>query len=439
MKFITHLRELYRESIKQRKSPVSKGGLEAGDKSLAGNRSVNSDKFHKNSSLSTLLDRTNESPREGTGAREHHSPSKANAVQKDRVTIEDLRYQQSFEELFKSLDKREQYILLKRYLIKKPETLRIISRYYGISHERVRQLEERALRDLKKKDLPVVFLNELRKINFPSIMSLEQLSAINKNVGIESGNPLCLIKMIKKMIGFDFHILSKQFVYLKYEGRPNISQVKIDHWKREPRIPKVQFKEYLREKGFKFLTSHEFKILYGYFCEQHQRKTSLRDLTVRSLHAIGRPAHYSDIAEKVRELASGRHSNCSYNSVHATLTTYRDEFVWVGIKGVYGLREWGLSEPNKSLEDQIYDILKQAGRSLSKTDIAVELSKERPYFTESSLSFVLGTSSRIRKDENGLYRTATTDEAEEKKKEWGESNKVSEAIREIFKEWKPQR
>lgn len=362
---------------------------------------------------------------------------KTAAVHKERTGNGNLHGKPNFEVLFKSLGIREQYVLHERYLAPRSATLKTIAKHYEISRERVRQLENKGLTYLKKHGLDKAFHDELRNAGFPKIMRLERLSIISRSLGIVPHNPRGLLKMIGKIVDIRFDSLGGDYVYPTYEGRPRISQIDIDLWKMEPQLPRVQFKEYLRKQGFGFLTPDELGIVYGHFSRQHQRKVLLYNLVVASLRAIGHPAHYSDIAEKVRSLSEGRHSTCAHSSVHSALTTYKDKFVCVGLKGVHGLREWGISEPAQPLEDQVLHILECAGRSFSKTEIGTELSKERPYFSAASLAFVLGTSVRIRKDEGGLFHIATAEEAQEKGRERKDRSKTAEAIREVFKDWSP--
>jgi RNA polymerase sigma-32 factor len=64
---------------------------------------------------------------------------------------QELDYQrQKFSKAFSQLNEREQDIIQKRKLTEKPYTLDVLSKTYGISTERVRQIEERALEKLKK-------------------------------------------------------------------------------------------------------------------------------------------------------------------------------------------------------------------------------------------------------------------------------------------------
>jgi len=345
---------------------------------------------------------------------------------------------QSFKDAVTSLTKREQDILLKRYFVEKPQTLRILSQHYSLSRERIRQIEEKALIKLKERKLHMMFLFELIRLGSPSILSIEQLPAINESLKIKSENLLCLVKIMQKIVNLNFYFLDNKLIYFQYKNYPAISKLSIKNWMDEIHIPKEEFKYYLIKEGFDFLTEYEFELLYNNYSEQHRNKASLKDLIIRSLKLIDCPAHYSDITEKVRKIGGEKYKNCSYNSIHAALS-WNDEFVCVGKRGVYGLKEEGLSPPDRPLEDQIYSILKNSESPLSKENIAIELSKQRPYFTEASLNLILSISDKIIKTPDNLYRVANKKDIEVERVKKAQTDKMSNAMEEVFREWEKQK
>ncbi len=349
-----------------------------------------------------------------------------------------------------SLTKRERDILFKRYFVKEPQSLKSIGQYYALSRERIRQVETKALTRLRENGLHIAFLYELFKLGLPNILQVEQLTAINKDLGITSKNPFSLIRITSKIIKqikgnavvFNFYFVGTKFIYLRYYNYPDISRLSIKKWIDTTEIPKEEFKNYLINEEFCFFTEDELEILHSYFSEQHRqsrgKRRLLKDLIIKSLRLIGCPAHYSDITEKVREIDGEKYRNCSPNSIRGALSIYND-FVWVGKRGVYGLKEWGLSSPDKSLEDQIYTILKDSAKSLSKEGIAIALSKKRPYFSESSLNLILSTSDKIIKNQNNLYRVANKEDKEVRIAKKAQTDKMSNAMEEVFREWEKQK
>jgi len=365
----------------------------------------------------------------------------------DRIALWLIVTSQSFEDAVTSLTKRERDILLKRYFVEKPQSLKTIGQYYGLSRERIRQIETEVLTKLRENGLHIAFLYELFKLRLPNILQIEQLIAINQNLGITSKNPFSLIrittKIINKIMGnaadFNFHSLGNKFLYLQYYNYPDISRLSIEKWIDKTEIPKEEFRNYLISERFCFLAEDELEILYSYFSEQHKqyhgKRHLLKDLIIKSLKSIDCPAHYSDITEKVREIGGEKYRNCSDNSVHSALNRY-DEFVWVGKRGVYGLKERGLLPPDRHLEDQIHSILRNSESPLSKENIAIELSKQRPYFTKTSLDLILSISDKIIKTPDNLYRTANEEDIETGKLKKAQMDKISDAMEEVFKEWK---
>lgn len=349
-----------------------------------------------------------------------------------------------------SLTKRERDILLKRYFIEKSQSLKTIGQFYGLSRERIRQIETKALTKLRENGLHAAFLCEIFKLGLPNILEMEQLAAINKNLGITSGNPFSLIRITSKIMkqikgnagDFNFCFVGTKFIYLRYCNYPDISRLSTQKWIGKSEIPKKEFKDYLTNEKFCFFTEDELELLYSYFSEQHKqyrgKRRPLKDLIIKSLKSISCPAHYSDITEKVRKIGEKKYRDCSFDSIHGALSLY-NEFVWVGKRGVYGLKEWGLSPPDRSLEDQIYSILKNSGKPLSKESIARELSKRRPYFSKTSLNLILSTSDKIVKNQNNLYRITDKEDIEVRKVEKAQTDKTSDAMEEVFREWKKQK
>jgi len=379
----------------------------------------------------------------------HDLVSAANAIVRytNKIKINGNSFlNQNFKNIAALLTERERDILFRRYFAKNPQSLKAIGQHYGLSRERIRQIEKEALIKLRENGLHIMFLFELIRRDAPSILHTEQLTAISEDIGITSENPFCLLKITSKIINeiigdsadFNFYPLNSRFIYLQYYNYPPISKLSIKKWIDKTQILEEEFRDYLINEGFGFLTEHEFGILYNYFSEQHRNKASLKDLIIRSLKLIGYPAHYSDITERVRKIGGEKYKNCSYNSVHGALNHY-DEFVWVGKKGVYGLKEWGLSPPDKGLEDQIYNILSDSEKPLSKESIAIELSKQRPYFTETSLNLILSVSSKIIKTPNNLYRAVTEKDIDEEELKEVQRDKMSNAMEEVFEEWKEQK
>jgi len=64
------------------------------------------------------------------------------------------------------------------------------------------------------------------------------------------------------------------------------------------------------------------------------------------------------------------------------------------------------------------------------------VSQQRPYFSKTSLNLILSTSDKIIKTSDNLYRIANEENIEAGKSKKAEMDKISDAMEEIFKEWK---
>jgi len=125
---------------------------------------------------------------------------------------------------------------------------------------------------------------------------------------------------------------------------------------------------------------------------------------ILALRELDEPAHYSKIAKTINaKLPPERH--ITDRAVHTRLTQHPELFVWVGLRGTYGLREWGL-EQALPYEDALEQILRQAGHPLTFQQILAELPKFRPYYEESSIVLTLGTNERFRSFPGDTYGLA---------------------------------
>jgi hypothetical protein len=80
-------------------------------------------------------------------------------------------------------------------------------------------------------------------------------------------------------------------------------------------------------------------------------------------------------------------------------------FVWVGRRGTYGLKEWGM-ERALSYVETLVQMLQQAGHPLTFQQILAQLPTVRPYYDETSITITLGTNERFRSFADGTYGLA---------------------------------
>jgi len=135
-----------------------------------------------------------------------------------------------------------------------------------------------------------------------------------------------------------------------------------------------------------------------------------QDDIILALRRLGQPAHYSEIAQAINAtLPDERH--ITPRAVHIRLMQNRQLFVWVGRRGTYGLREWGL-ERALTYEETLVQILEQAGHPLTFQEILAQVPAFHPYYDEDSIVLTLGTNERFRSFRDDTYGLAEWQEDE---------------------------
>ena len=97
--------------------------------------------------------------------------------------------------------------------------------------------------------------------------------------------------------------------------------------------------------------------------------SSKTDAILAAIHIMGRPVHYSDLADFLCE-HSHHFSQSDKRYIHTRLMSI-DCFVCTG-PGMYGLREWGV-ERRKTAADRVETYLRQLGRPATIHDIVMHL------------------------------------------------------------------
>ena len=91
---------------------------------------------------------------------------------------------------------------------------------------------------------------------------------------------------------------------------------------------------------------------------QARARQSRPQMLLEALRSLGRAAHYREIAEECNRLFPGRKT--AVHSWHAALSLSESEvlgIVWIGRKGMYGLKEHGYSRPSTDLFDAAASIV----------------------------------------------------------------------------------
>lgn len=133
---------------------------------------------------------------------------------------------------------------------------------------------------------------------------------------------------------------------------------------------------------------------------QPARRGALQARVVQALRSLGRPAHFTEIAAKYRELFS-EDAERTDNSIHAFFDRFPETFVLVG-SGIFALTEWGYDPRINSVPTLVEHILKQSRRPLH-VDEVIEQAIKRYLWKTNSISAQLSTNPRICPFGNGFF------------------------------------
>jgi len=328
--------------------------------------------------------------------------------------------------ILSGLNNRAYDVIVSRFGLdgRPPKTLEKIGNQYGITRERVRQIENAALNSLRKSDSYAKeedSFNELKRFveSIGGLISAEELL-----------NKLTSDKEIQNHFNF-YLVLSPIFYFRDEDDDFN------DRWTTNPDLAnKVEaglskFHEELsndkifsEEDLLKNLMSYLEDIPedyqddnyarswlsiskcigcnplneWGHISAPHIRLKGIKDYAHLVLRLHGSPLHFTEVAKKISETFK-----CKANpaTCHNELIKDTNRFVIVG-RGKYALREWGY-RPGV-VREVIFDILKKEG-PLSKEEIIERVMKER-FVEKNTIVVNLQNPKYFRRNRDGLFTIA---------------------------------
>jgi DNA-directed RNA polymerase delta subunit len=124
---------------------------------------------------------------------------------------------------------------------------------------------------------------------------------------------------------------------------------------------------------------------------------NIRDKVFAVLEQNGKPMHYSDIAEAIKN-SSFKRKDVTQQAIHNELIKDA-RFVLVG-RGIYGLESWGYK--SGTIADVITDILKEAGNPMERKEIVKKVLKVRQV-REATILLNLQNKVEFKRVGKGLY------------------------------------
>ena len=307
--------------------------------------------------------------------------------------------------LISNLNGREKEVIERRFGLfgKEKETLEAIGRDFGVCRERVRQIEEAALKKIREEI-------GTKKAVFDSIFSeFKKKGGVRKeeNLVLEKGREILLLLKLDKR--FQRKNQTDEFFTLWTIGKNYLERAKkflsklVKFFKKERKL--LKFEEISKIFGIEREVLNSFleisKIVakneegfYGLLEWPEIKPRGIRDKAYLVLKKAQRPLHFTEIAAQIK--------GAKVPTVHNELI--KDErFVLVG-RGTYALTEWGYF-PGE-VKDVILRILKEKKRPMTKEEILEEVRKQR-IVKPTTVFLYLYNKKYFERDSQGRYRPKT--------------------------------
>ena len=329
--------------------------------------------------------------------------------------------------LLKQVDnKRVREVLERRFGLKngKRETLESIGKAYGITRERVRQIEADGLRVLAK---PAVY--GLAESVFAALdMHLKEHGGVAReehlldSVAHEKDHPhveflLTVGKQFQKTREDDaLHNCWSVSKESKIAAEKVIEGVTHDLAARKTPVTAEVMLQLLADHAEKVLGGRpKDQVLLSYLGTTKQigtnpygeyglvswptiRPKGVRDKAYVVLSRSGKPMHFRAIAEAINSLQWTK-KPAHHQTVHNELIKANNRFVLVG-RGLYALREWGYTPGTVS--QVMAEVIKKSGHSLTRQEVVQKVLEHR-FVKENTILLNLQNRSIFSKDAEGKY------------------------------------
>lgn len=300
------------------------------------------------------------------------------------------------------------------------QTLESIGQKYGITRERVRQIENFALQSIKKSDAfakeKAVF-EELHRVidSLGAVLSEEDLlKSISSDESIQNhinlflvlGDPFVREKEDEHfkhrwnidgdLSGNVYDALRKVYSNLKDDELVPESEIISNFFGHMKDVADKYKNEEIAKRWLKLsklIGQNQFGD-WGRADSSNIRTRGMRDYAYLVIRRHGSPLHFREVAEQISKAFDRKaHVATTHNEL------IKDpRFILVG-RGLYALNEWGYTKG--VVRDVIREILKKEG-PLSREQIAEKVMKER-YVKENTIAVNLQNNKHFKKTKDGLY------------------------------------
>lgn len=323
-------------------------------------------------------------------------------------------------------NKRVREVLERRFGLKsgKKETLEAIGRAYGITRERVRQIESDGLKVLAR---PAVY--GLADSVFAAFEShLKEHGGVAKgahlleSVSGEKDHPhVEFLLTVGKQFQKTRETESMHGIWFVGKEAKTSAEKIIDGVINELAVRKIPV---TKEEMISVIGNHAEKVLgsrpkdkvllsllgttkqigvnpygeYGLVTWATIRPKGVRDKAFVVLSKSGKPMHFRDIAESINSMQWTK-KPAHHQTVHNELIKANDRFVLVG-RGLYALRDWGYTPG--TVAQVMKEVLKKSGKSLTREEVIQKVLEHR-FVKENTILLNLQNRSLFSKDAEGKY------------------------------------
>lgn len=153
------------------------------------------------------------------------------------------------------------------------------------------------------------------------------------------------------------------------------------------------------------LIKNDLYVIAKEIFKKHKTRLTKSEKVLITLKNIGKPSHYSEVAEVYRSLFPD--DIISDHSIHAILGRNDKNIVWIGIRGTYALAEWGYERPSETLFNTITKIVNNTYQKTQKPVpfrvIAAEIGKYRKVVNQASLTIASYCNKELKQVSSGYF------------------------------------
>jgi hypothetical protein len=325
----------------------------------------------------------------------------------DNISFKELA-QELIQKKFSSFTESENYIIKARegLLTGKKMTLEWLGVHYGIARERVRQFEFKYW---------LKFRNPVHAPTFSRALIYHIMSKQGSLI-VETDSPEMLT------IGFLSKCSRVPYATFSHINLATLGTLPEDTILVKPRrllldnIDSVTMINQWESEGRFCLIKRDLQLLAEGIIRFSLKRLNKEQRVYLTLQTIGKPAHSTKITEVYNSLFPG-HKSTEHN-IHAVLNREKYGVVWIGIRCIFALKEWGYERPSETLFNTITKIVKEKYKETIRpvpfTVIVAEMRKYRQVVKHSSLTIASYRNPNLRHIDKNSFIPKKPDEDKKK-------------------------